>query len=80
MEFLDVDKQAIFEEIVDRGREQGVVDKETYDELCEEIVQEHVDAGEIDKDSSTVGMSEMLQGRWLDYKEALGLDSSEPQL
>lgn len=80
MEFLDVNKQAIFEDIVDRGREQGVVDQETYNELCEEIVQEHVDVGEIDKDSSTVGMSEMLKGRWLDYKEALGLDSSEPQL
>lgn len=80
MEFLDVDKQAIFEEIVDRGREQAVVDQETYNDLCEEIVQERVDAGEIDKDSSTVGMSEMLKGRWLDYKEELGLDSSAPQL
>jgi len=80
VEFLNVDKQSIFEEIVERGREQGVTSQEAYNELCDDVVTEKLEVGEMDEDSNTIGLVEQLKGRWVDFVEALGLDSSQPQL
>jgi len=79
-EYLDVDRQAIFEEIVERGREQGVTTQESYDDLVEEVIEGHRAAAEIHDDSPTEDLEEQLRGRWSDYKEALGLDDPQPQL
>ncbi len=79
-EFLNVDREAMFQEIVDRGRTEGIVDQDAFHELAEEVVMEHLNVGEIDEDSSTVGWVEQMKGRWPEYREALGLDTARPQL
>ena len=80
VEFLNVDKQGIFEEIVERGRELGVASQEAYNELCDDIVTEKLEVGEMDEDSNTIGLVEQLKNRWSEYREMLGLDSEQPQL
>lgn len=80
VEFLDVDRESIFGEIVERGREQGVSDQEGYNTLVGEVVEDHRRVGEIHDDSPTDDLVEQLRGRWMDYKEALGLDDVQPQL
>lgn len=79
-EFLDVDREAIFGEIVELGREQGVSSEQAYDELIKEVIEDHRGLGEIHDDSPTEDLAEQLRGRWTDYKEALGLDDVQPQL
>ncbi|OGL99478.1 hypothetical protein A2501_04525 [Candidatus Uhrbacteria bacterium RIFOXYC12_FULL_57_11] len=79
-EYFNVDREAIFEEIVERGRAQGVTTQETYNDLVEEVIESHRAVGEIHDDSPTEDMEEQLRGRWTDYKESLGLDDAQPQL
>lgn len=79
-ELLDIDREGLFQEIVEQGREEGIVDEEAYHELIEDVVQEHVRVGEADKDSSTVGWVEHLKARWNDYREELGLNRDKPLL
>lgn len=80
VEFLEVDRESLFGEIVERGREQGVSDQEAYGTLVNEVVEDHRSLGEIHDDSPTDDLVEQLRGRWMDYKEALGLDDAQPQL
>lgn len=80
MEFLDVDREAIFEEVVERGREQGVTSQEAYNDLVEEVIENHRGLAEIHDDSPTEDLEAQMRGRWMDFKEALGLDDAHPQL
>lgn len=80
VEFLEVDRESLFGEIVERGREQGISDQEAYGTLVNEVVEDHRSLGEIHDDSPTDDLVEQLRGRWMDYKEALGLDDAQPQL
>ncbi|NBS41142.1 hypothetical protein EBS80_00595 [bacterium] len=80
VEFLDVDRESLFGEVVERGREQGVSDQEAYHTLVNEVVEDHRSLGEIHDDSPTDDLVEQLRGRWMDYKEALGLDDVQPHL
>jgi len=79
-DFPGFDRAAIFEEVVERGREQGVTEQEAYDELVKEVIEDHRSVGEIHDDSPTEDMAEQLRGRWSDFKEALGLDDNQPRL
>lgn len=80
VEFLTVDPEELFTELVERGRQQGVVDQEAYNELCDDLLMERLEVGEADKDSNIIGLREQLKNRWPDYQEALGLGDSQPQL
>lgn len=73
MEFLDVNQQALFAEVVERGRAQGVTDQGAYNELVDTIVQEKLQVGEMDEDSALPKFTTHLQGRWEDYQAELGI-------
>ncbi|MBI5370129.1 hypothetical protein HZA85_03005 [Candidatus Uhrbacteria bacterium] len=68
-EFLNLDIDAFFEETVARGREQGVVDQPSYDDLVEQVIEQHRSLGEIHDDEPTEDMEEQLRGRWEEYLE-----------
>lgn len=59
--------EALFEEIVEKGKEQMIVTKEAYDALVEEVIEDHVDLDEIDIDEDTEGLEDQLRARWDDY-------------
>ncbi len=73
VENLDVNRQAIFDEIVGRGRDNGVVDQEAYNALVEAIIEDHRRVGEIHDDTETEEITDFLQGRWPVYKNELGI-------
>jgi uncharacterized protein YihD (DUF1040 family) len=79
-EFLNIDRQALFDELVERGRQQGINDQEAYNELCDDLLMERLEVGEADEDSNIIGLREQLKNRWPDYQEALGLGGEQPQL
>ena len=72
-EFLDIDREQLFQDLVERGRQQGITDEEAYHELCDDLVTELLEVGEMDKDSDTQGLIDHLKGRWPDFQEALSL-------
>lgn len=80
VEFLETDREALFQEVVERGRTEGIASQEAFNDLVEEIIQEHLDVKEMHDDNSTVGLSEQMKGRWPEYQAALGLDRDRPQL
>lgn len=79
-EFLTVDPQEIFDDVISRGREAGVADQEAYNELCDDVVTERLEVGEMDEDGPTIMLVGQLKNRWPDYQEALGLGAEQPQL
>jgi hypothetical protein len=80
VEYLDVDREGLFEEIVETGREEGVTEQEAYNELIDTVIEDHRRVGEMHDDSSYEGIKEALRERWPDYREALGLDTANPEL
>lgn len=61
----------LYDEIADLARDQGISDREHWDELVEEVFESHLSLGEIDLDEDTEGMKEVLSGRWVSYKKEM---------
>lgn len=80
MKNLEINLESLFDEIVDRGRGEGITNQEGFNELLEEILMGHLDVGELDDQNTTSDLTEQLRSRWPDYKEALGLDEEQPEL
>jgi len=70
-ENLIVDRQTLFTEIVEAGREQGVADQEAFNALVENIIEDHRRVGEIHDD--TEDLVPFLHGRFEDFKKELGI-------
>lgn len=58
----------LYNEIVDLAKEQGASSQELWDDIVEEVVEDHMDLGEIDLDDDTEAMKETLRSRWPEYK------------
>lgn len=67
----------LYDEIADLARDQGVSDKERWDELAEEVLESHLSLGEIDLDEDTEGIKEIISGRWVSYKKELAEEQGE---
>ena len=74
------DDAQLFEEIVEKGREEGVTTQEGYHELIDVILESHRDVGESHDDESEVDTAEMLRGRFQEYLEAAGLNKKHPTI
>jgi len=79
-EMLSHNNETIFAEVVSRGREQGVTTQVAFDDLVEEVIEEHRSLGEIHDDEPTEDMEEQLRDMWSRYVEMLDLGSDQPQL
>lgn len=72
---LSFSPESLFEEIVARGQAQGVTDQAAYNDLVEEVIEEHRSVGEISTDDPTEDMEAQLRGRWVDYQSMLEEDT-----
>lgn len=61
----------LYSEIVELAREQGTQTRELWNEIVDEIVEGHIDLGELDSDQNTEGMKEVLRAKWNTFKEDL---------
>ncbi|PJA45220.1 hypothetical protein CO174_04295 [Candidatus Uhrbacteria bacterium CG_4_9_14_3_um_filter_50_9] len=74
---LSFSMEALFQQLLQRGKEQGVTQQDAYNDLVEEVIENHRAIGEIDTDDATEDMEAQLRGRWLDYQDLLQETSSE---
>lgn len=79
-EMLSHNMDTFFDEICTRGREQGITTQTQFDDLVEEVIEEHRSIGEIHDDEETEDMEEQLRGKWAQYQEALSLNEDQPVL
>ena len=70
----------MFQEILSRGRAQGITTQTQYDDLVVEAIEEHREVAEIGDDDDTEDLSEQLRGMWPDYQDALSLSDDQPVL
>lgn len=71
VEFLQYNLEDLYEEVVERAQEQGIADEEGWKEMVEEILDEHINWGEVDIDDDVAGMREALQEKWKKFEEGL---------
>jgi acetyl-CoA carboxylase alpha subunit len=80
VEFLSYSVDGLSEEVVERARESGVNSKEAWDELVDEIIDEHINWGEVDVDDDVNAIKEALEDRWKSFEEELlGKDGDEKE-
>lgn len=58
----------LFEEISDLAKEQGVATKDVWDELVGEVLDSHLELGELQKDMDLENLRTMLKNMWEEYK------------
>ncbi|OGH68786.1 MAG: hypothetical protein A3I29_00330 [Candidatus Magasanikbacteria bacterium RIFCSPLOWO2_02_FULL_44_11] len=61
----------LYHEIVELAREQGAQTRELWNEIVDEVVEGHIDLGELDADQNTEGMKEVLRAKWNTFREEL---------
>lgn len=66
----------LFQEISDLAREQGVSSKETWDELVDEVVESHLDLGELNDDEDLEGVKDALKEAWKEFELESAPESS----
>ena len=80
MQNLSYTPDSLFQEILSRGRAQGITTQTQYDDLVVEAIEEHREVAEIGDDDDTEDLSEQLRGMWPDYQDALSLSDDQPVL
>lgn len=71
MAILTLTIDNLYHEIVELAREQGVQTRELWNEIVDEVVEGHIDLGELDSDQNTEGMKEVLRAKWNTFKEEM---------
>jgi uncharacterized protein YihD (DUF1040 family) len=66
----------LYKEIADLAREQGVTSQDDWNELCDEVIDDHLELGELDKDQDIGGMQEALHAAWETYTEESAPESN----
>lgn len=68
-------QEGLFQEILERGRGQGITNQEAYNAFVDSLVQEKLQIGEMDSDQNLPGLTESLKDRWPDYQREIRLGS-----
>jgi hypothetical protein len=72
-EYLSFDLQQAYNEIKERAEAEPITDKEAWDSLVEEYINEKLDVGELNRDEDSQGMIEDLKSMWLEYEKNLNI-------
>lgn len=67
IESLSFSPDDLYEEIVERVEEGGITDQEGWTETVEEVLEEHVNWGEMDIDDDLTSLKEALIARYTAY-------------
>lgn len=72
--------EQLYSEVADLARDQGIASKELWDELIDDVVEDHLDLGEIDLEEDSEGLKDDLRARWTAYKTETLADSEDAEL
>jgi hypothetical protein len=66
----------LYEELAELAREEATSARDVWNDLVEEVVEGHVDLGELDPDQDIEGMKEILGAKWHTFKEELAEEAA----
>ncbi len=67
IDFTCMTEDELFEQIVERGELDMVLDKEGYDSIVESVINDNIDIGGLDLDQNTEGQETHLKSRFDEY-------------
>ncbi len=70
-EGMNISAQELYEEVVEVSLAEGVNNQEAYNEMVEQVVEDHRRVAELDDDQNLENLISALQNRWPDYEVAL---------
>lgn len=71
-----LNRDELFRELVELAKAEGVASQEGWNELVDEVLDSHLDIGELDKDQDLEGMKVQLNGMWEQYTQEAGPESA----
>lgn len=71
VEYLAYDVEGLFAELKERARAEGAYTKEEWDDLVEEVLDEHLRVGEFDEDEDLTELREALEARFADFESEI---------
>ena len=72
-----LDRNDLYKEIADLARDQGVSDQPTWDELVDEVIDSHLEMGELNADQDLENVRTLLHEAWEEYKRESGPERPE---
>ena len=72
-EFLSFDLNQAYNEIKERAEAEPVTEKEAWDSMVEEFINEKLEVGELDRDEDSQAMIEQLKVMWSEYEKNLNI-------
>lgn len=80
MKNTEINLEALFDEIVERGRAEGVEEEQGFKDLVEEVVVNNSEDENWEANGEMSEVMDQLRGRWEEYQKAIGLAGSEDEI
>ncbi len=71
VENLALSNQELFEEVVERGLAEGAADREAYEGIVDDVLEQHREWMELHDDQNLEEKEEDLKSRWPEYEQRL---------
>lgn len=71
-----LNRDELFRELVELAKEEGVTSQEMWNELVDEVLDSHLDIGELDKDQDLEGIKVQLNEMWPEYAREAAPESA----
>lgn len=65
----------LLQEIAELARAQGVTSQDMWNQLCDEVIESHLDLGEMDDDADNETLRQALYLGWTEYELLAGEES-----
>ncbi len=73
MRLKPLTREDLFLEISRLAEDEGIGTREAWDELVDEVIDGHIDLGELDSAQNTEEMKEVLRGRWEEHRNRVAI-------
>lgn len=80
IELLGYTRESLYQEVLSRGKDEGIFSEEGFRELVEEVIEEHREWGEIHDDDPTEGLELWVGECWPRYQEDTGITAEEDEI
>ncbi len=61
-------RSELYKEIADLARDEGITSQDDWNELADEVIESHLDLGELDPDQDVEGLRAALHASWDTYQ------------
>ena len=70
-QFISYDINDLYQELKGKAEAEGVTQREAFDVLAEDLINDKISNGEIDKDEETEDLIQELKNKWPIYEKNL---------